>query len=155
MTTPGDPTSRFLISNAAISSSGDLHQYIEIDGKRRSHVLDPKTGIGVEGPMMVTVVAPQFPSWKRDAADTTICVLGHESGIALAKKKPDLKVRIVSRDNAAGLRVSQSGFDTPSSHSVNATNTQGLGEKCRDLFYANFYDKLAPFCTRKVKSYPS
>ncbi len=73
------------ISNAAISSSGDLHPYIESDGKRRSHVLDPKSGMGVEGPLMVTVVAGN--SMDADAADTTICVLGHESGIELAKRE--------------------------------------------------------------------
>lgn len=107
-----EPT-RFLISNAAISSSGDLHQFIEIDGKRRSHVLDPKSGIGVLGPMMVTVVATN--SMDADAADTTICVLGHVSGIELAKKRTDLIVRIVSRNSSeqpAQQKVSQIGFDT-------------------------------------------
>lgn len=108
-----DEPTRFVIANAAISSSGDLHQYIEIDGKRRSHVLDPKTGLGVEGPMMVTVVAPN--SMVADAADTTICVLGHDSGLELAKKLPDLRVRIVSRissTDSAELKVSENGFDT-------------------------------------------
>ena len=76
-------------------------------------MLDPKTGIGVEGPMMVTVVAGN--AMEADAADTTICVLGHESGMELAKGKPDLKVRIVS--SAPGMkegerRVSQIRFDT-------------------------------------------
>ena len=107
-----DEPDRFFISNAAISSSGDLYQYIEMDGKRRSHVLDPKTGIGVEGPMMVTVIAPN--AMEADASDTAICVLGHDIGMKLAKRRPDLKVRIVSRigaDDTVRPRVSQNGFD--------------------------------------------
>ncbi len=83
----------YLISNAAISSSGDRFQFIEIEGKRRSHVIDPRTGIGVEGPMLVTVIAET--ATVADAADTAICVLGHEAGMRLAKQHPELKVQIV------------------------------------------------------------
>lgn len=107
-----DAPARFLLSNAAVSSSGDLHQFIEIDGKRRSHVIDPKTGIGVEGPKMVTVVARN--SMVADVADTTICVLTHEAGIELARKVPDISVRIVSRISMADkseMKVSENGFD--------------------------------------------
>jgi FAD:protein FMN transferase len=105
--------SRYLLSNAAISSSGDLFQYIEIAGRRRSHVLDPKTGMGVEGPMLVTVIAPT--STEADVSDTAICVMGHERGLEVAKSRTGLKVRIVSKIADAGqtsIRVSQSGLDT-------------------------------------------
>ncbi len=105
--------SGYLIANAAISSSGDRYQFMEVDGKRLSHVIDPRTGVGVEGPMLVTVIAET--STQADAADTAICVMGHEAGMRVAKTLPDLKVRIVSRrpDADAGKeRVSQQGFDS-------------------------------------------
>lgn len=108
--------SGYVIANAAISSSGDRYQFIEIEGKRRSHVIDPRTGVGVEGPMLVTVIAAT--STEADAADTAICVMGHEAGMKLAKLHPELKVRIVSRipeeNSGAGAgkeRVSQQGFE--------------------------------------------
>lgn len=104
--------SGYLIANAAISSSGDRFQFIEIDGKRRSHVIDPRTGIGVEGPKLVTVIAAS--ATIADAADTAICVLGHEEGMQVAKQHPELKVRIVSRIPGAddgAERISQQGFD--------------------------------------------
>lgn len=107
-----DEPTRMLLANAAVSSSGDLHQYMEVDGVRRSHVLDPRTGIGVEGPSMVTVVARD--SMTADVADTTICVMGHEAGMKLAKKRADFQVRMVSRvstDGQAELKISQHGFD--------------------------------------------
>ena len=39
------PSSRYvLIANAAVSTSGDSLQHVEIGGKRYSHVIDPRTG---------------------------------------------------------------------------------------------------------------
>ena len=47
-----------LLHDAAVSTSGDAEQYVEIDGKRYSHIVDPKTGLGLVGRMSATVVAP-------------------------------------------------------------------------------------------------
>ncbi|MDQ3277485.1 MAG: FAD:protein FMN transferase [Bacteroidota bacterium] len=44
--------------NEAIATSGDLYQYIEHDGKRYSHIIDPRTGYGVPFQRNVTVLAP-------------------------------------------------------------------------------------------------
>jgi FAD:protein FMN transferase len=35
------------LANAALATSGDAAQFIEVDGVRRSHVIDPRTGLGV------------------------------------------------------------------------------------------------------------
>ncbi len=57
---PDKPPSRFLmLKNAAVSTSGDAEQFVEINGKRYSHIVDPKTGIGLIGHSSVTVVAPK------------------------------------------------------------------------------------------------
>jgi thiamine biosynthesis lipoprotein len=37
----------FKTSNAAVSVSGDVFRYVDIDGVRYSHVIDPRTGLGV------------------------------------------------------------------------------------------------------------
>ena len=46
-TLPGekDP-GRLILHHAAVSTSGDAEQFVEIDGKRYSHIVDPRTGIG-------------------------------------------------------------------------------------------------------------
>ncbi|MGI8634746.1 MAG: FAD:protein FMN transferase [Segetibacter sp.] len=46
------------ISNISISTSGDLYQYIEHEGKKFSHIIDPKTGYGITSQKNVTVIAP-------------------------------------------------------------------------------------------------
>ena len=46
-----------LLKNAAVSTSGDAEQFVEIGGVRYSHLLDPKTGLGLTGRRSVTVIA--------------------------------------------------------------------------------------------------
>lgn len=53
-----------ILSNEAISSSGDTEQFVEIGGKRYSHIVDPKTGLGLTSRIAVTVVAPA--GWVSD-----------------------------------------------------------------------------------------
>lgn len=45
------------LKNAAISTSGDEIQFVEIAGVRYSHIADPKTGLGLTGRRSVTVIA--------------------------------------------------------------------------------------------------
>ena len=47
-----------LLKNAGVSTAGDSEQFVEINGKRYSHIIDPKTGIGLIGRRSVTVIAP-------------------------------------------------------------------------------------------------
>jgi len=45
------------IQNKSVSTSGDAYQYIEHNGKRYSHIIDPRTGYGVTFQRNVTVIA--------------------------------------------------------------------------------------------------
>ena len=53
----GRPVRTLTLANKAVSTSGDLEQFVEIGGVRYSHVLDPRTGLGLTGRRSVTVVA--------------------------------------------------------------------------------------------------
>src|SRR5262249_21731183 len=53
-----EPTHYVLVTNAGVSTAGDAEQYAEIGGKRYSHIVDPKTGMGLVGRRSVTVIAP-------------------------------------------------------------------------------------------------
>ncbi len=46
-----------LLTDAAISTSGDSEQFVEIAGTRYSHIVDPRTGLGQTGRRSVTVIA--------------------------------------------------------------------------------------------------
>ena len=44
--------------NTAIATSGDTYRYLEHEGKRYSHIIDPRTGYGLTNRRVVTVTAP-------------------------------------------------------------------------------------------------
>jgi len=45
------------MNSGAIATSGDQYRYLEYQGQRYSHLIDPRTGYGVQGQNTVTVVA--------------------------------------------------------------------------------------------------
>jgi thiamine biosynthesis lipoprotein len=60
------------LSNCAISTSGDLHQSITIGGQRYSHIVDPKTGLGLTQRVSATIIGKQ--ATITDALATAYCV---------------------------------------------------------------------------------
>lgn len=69
--------------NTAISTSGDMWQYVEIGGKRYSHVVDPRTGVGLTDHCFVTLILPD--GMTADALSTALSVLGPEKGMKLVE----------------------------------------------------------------------
>lgn len=84
----GAVTTRVVLENQAVSTAGDMEQYVEIAGVRYSHIVDPKTGLGLVGRMSCTVVAPR--GTDSDGADTAICLMGREKGIAMIDQLPGM-----------------------------------------------------------------
>ena len=81
------------LRDAAVSTSGDAQQYVEIDGVRYSHIVDPRTGLGVTGRSSVTVVAPNGTT--SDALATAASVLGPEQALKLIDRMKDTAAFIV------------------------------------------------------------
>jgi thiamine biosynthesis lipoprotein len=46
------------LANTAVATSGDTYRFIEHEGKRYSHIIDPRTGLGLTNRRIVTVTAP-------------------------------------------------------------------------------------------------
>lgn len=56
---PEQPMAGLSLQQGALATSGDTRRFIELDGKRYSHILDPLTGWPVEdAPALITVAAP-------------------------------------------------------------------------------------------------
>jgi len=85
-----------LISHAAVTTSGDARQGVEIEGRRYSHIVDPRTGLGVEGSAAVTVIAPDATT--ADAVATAASVLGPDRGFAVIARFPGCSARFLWRD---------------------------------------------------------
>jgi len=85
------------ITDAAIATSGDYRNFVEIDGKRYSHIIDPLTGRPVtHNPASVTVVARDCLS--ADAWATAFSVIGSRKGVELANSL-QIAAMFIERDN--------------------------------------------------------
>jgi thiamine biosynthesis lipoprotein len=94
----GDAASRYMVlANCAVSTSGDTEQYVEIGGKRYSHLVNPKTGIGLTERISVSIVAPH--GIDSDSLTKVVSILGMAKGMELAAKVPGISCRVVTRKN--------------------------------------------------------
>lgn len=104
----GDSTKILLLSNCGVSTSGDTEQFVEIDGKRYSHVIDPATGLGLTNRAMATVIAPT--GLLSDALDTPICILGAQRGLKMASAQAGVEAWMQWFENGRRKRAETSGF---------------------------------------------
>lgn len=87
---------RVALARAAITTSGDARQAVTIGGRRYSHIVDPRTGLGVRGPAAVTVIAPN--ATDADALATAASVLGPVRGRTLLESQAGCAGRFVAVD---------------------------------------------------------
>ncbi len=93
------PPARFvLLRRRALATSGDVFQHVEIDGVRYSHIVDPRTGLGLTDHSLVTVIARDCMA--ADSLATAVSVLGPGEGIALVEQTPGAAVHLVRRPGA-------------------------------------------------------
>jgi len=108
----GSPDSRtdeyIWLRDRAVSTAGDAYQFVEIDGKRYSHLVDPQTGLGITRRISVTVIAPK--GITSDGVDSAAAILGPEKGFKLIEGTPGVAGRIVEL-TPTGPKITQStGF---------------------------------------------
>ncbi len=86
----------FRLKNAAVATSGDLEQFVDIDGVRYSHIVDPRTGLGLTRRRAATVVADH--GWLADALASAACVLGPTGSERLGARFPGVVIECVEGD---------------------------------------------------------
>jgi thiamine biosynthesis lipoprotein len=101
----GAPVRFVTLKNAALTTSGDLWQFLEVDGKRYSHIIDPRTGQALTDRSTVTVIAPDCTT--ADSVAKVVSVLGPEQGLAFIERTPDAAALVV-RPGDKGLEFFES-----------------------------------------------
>jgi len=88
-----DRPQEVVLHDCGIATSGDRYQSVEIAGRRYSHIVDPRTGLGLTNRRLVTVIAPDAVS--ADALATGLSILDAEPGLRLVGSLPRTSARIV------------------------------------------------------------
>lgn len=95
---PEDPPTTFVtLKQQAISTSGEARQHLVIDGRRYSHLIDPRTGEPLHGRMSITVIAPR--GIDADSLASAVAVLGPEKGLKLLAGRPGTTGYLVTADD--------------------------------------------------------
>jgi thiamine biosynthesis lipoprotein len=98
---PDEPPTVFVnLANQAISTSGEARQHLIVNGKRYSHLIDPRTGSPLTGRMSITVLAPH--SIDADSLASAVAVLGPEKGLKLIEKREGVSAYVVRADDDGG-----------------------------------------------------
>jgi len=80
------PLSMMRVSNCAVTTSGDLNQYIEVEGRRYSHFIEPQSGEPIERRQSVTALAAT--TVDADAGATALAILGSHRAWELFQEMP-------------------------------------------------------------------
>ncbi len=81
-----------VVADAAVSTSGDTEQFVEIEGDRYSHTVDPRTGFGLSQRRIATVVATD--SITADSLATAITILEDREVAALLDLYPGARALV-------------------------------------------------------------
>ena len=83
----------FPLDDNAVVTSGNYEKFVEFNGKRYSHIIDPRTGWPVSGLTSATIFAPKAE--LADALATSIFVMGIETGLDFVNQLPGIECVIV------------------------------------------------------------
>ena len=81
------------IINGAVVTSGNYEKYVNFNGKRYTHIIDPRTGYPSTGIISVTVFAPKAE--LADALATSVFVMGKEAGLDRINQLPKIECIII------------------------------------------------------------
>ena len=96
----GEDGEMILLANAAVATSGDAYKFTEVAGVRYSHIVDPRTGLGLTDRSTVTVIASD--GMTADALASAVSVLGPDEGVALLECTGRAEGRV---ETPEGVRV--------------------------------------------------
>jgi thiamine biosynthesis lipoprotein len=97
------------LTDMAVSTSGNYRRFVEINGRRYSHIVDPRTGFTAENVPSVSVIGPD--ALTTDIMDTALSVLGVKEGLKLVESMKGVEALFMEVNNAGELILTRSsGF---------------------------------------------
>ena len=91
------------LKDRALSTSGSYEKYIEINGERWPHIVNPLTGYPERGVVSATVIA--LHAVDADVLSTTLCILGPGPGLKLIEDLGDgYAAMMMTQDGLGGLK---------------------------------------------------
>jgi thiamine biosynthesis lipoprotein len=108
------------LANAAVSTSGDTEQHLDANKKRYSHIIDPKTDIGLTQSLTVTVVTSK--GIDADSLATALSVMGEKRGMAFIESQAEAAALMVSGEGGAHRVIESRGFRRTSAKIARAEN---------------------------------
>jgi len=93
-----------LADGMAVATSGNYEKFVEIEGKRYSHIMDPRTGRPVEGVASVTVIATN--AVEADAMSTAIFVMGLKESQPVLRRLPGCCIIFIPDERPTRVYVS-------------------------------------------------
>lgn len=98
------------LEDQAVATSGDYEQYFNIEGKRYSHIIDPRTGSPAKTDVVsVTVIAPDCTT--ADILSTSLVLLGKEKAIKLVERSRGVEAIIIIKNEDGQLDVYDTRYD--------------------------------------------
>lgn len=100
---------RLSIQGKTVTTSGDMFQYVEIDGKRYSHILDSNTGLGTTRQLQATVISKS--GINADAYASALTLMDPEEAIDLINSLEDTEAVIYMNQTDGVTEWKSAGFD--------------------------------------------
>lgn len=91
------------LKNKAVVTSGSYEKYVELEGQRFAHIINPTTGYPVSGILSVTVFAPKAE--LADALATSVFIMGQEIGIDRINQLPGIDCIVI--DDKGSIHCSE------------------------------------------------
>ena len=96
------------LKDAAVATSGDMYQYVEIEGEKYSHIINPQTGMALNNRIQVTAIAKN--ATMADAYASAYSVMAFGNGTGNIKEFPNLEIFIVSQSDEGYRHWNSPGF---------------------------------------------
>ena len=136
---PGKYLQQFQLSDMSVATSGDYERFIEREGKRYGHILNPNTGYPVEDCQSVTIITKD--AVKADAYATAVFVKGPTDGIEWVNNKAFTEALAVDQN---GNIHKSNGWDSVTAKQLTLDRVDDTSGSNNDVAYQTATHRTSP-----------